>query len=262
MSKFSINYFFKKLIFLIPRKLRFKIFNLKTLKLYNTKTGKYYLPLFALRDVVRNHIINDQIFDEKIYEISKKFIKEDSIVIDAGANYGQMSILFSKVKKNVHVLSFEAYKYIYDILLKNIKINNANVTPIHCIIGDTSKKGLLIIKSNLKNSNNYGSNKVVLSNNFKNADIVDSIMLDELNINKKISFMKIDVQGYDLKVLRGAKKTILKHKMPIIIEYSKEFETDFNYNFLDFQKCLLEIDYKITKQIDEANYLIESNNLR
>ena len=31
--------------------------------------------------------------------------------------------------------------------------------------------------------------------------------------------MKIDVQGMDLKVLKGSKKTILKHKMPIIFEY-------------------------------------------
>ena len=36
--------------------------------------------------------------------------------------------------------------------------------------------------------------------------------------------MKIDVQGYDLDVLKGSEKTILKHKMPIIFEYEEKFE--------------------------------------
>ena len=67
----------KKLLFLLPRWLRFKIFNIKTLKLYKTKTGNYYLPFFAFRDVVRNTIIENEIFDHDVYEISKKFIKEN-----------------------------------------------------------------------------------------------------------------------------------------------------------------------------------------
>ena len=91
----------KKLLFLLPKWVRFKIFNIKTLKLYKTSTGSYYLPFFAFRDVVRNTIISNQIFDQDVYECSKKYIKENSVVIDAGANYGQMSILFSKVKPNV-----------------------------------------------------------------------------------------------------------------------------------------------------------------
>ena len=68
--------------------------------------------------------------------------------------------------------------------------------------------------------------------------------------------MKIDVQGYDLKVLVGAEKTIKKNKMPIIVEYSKEFEKKFNYSFSDFLAILKKLNYKIEKKISEANYLI------
>ena len=57
-------------------------------------------------------------FDEQIYNLSRSYIKENTIIIDAGANYGQMSILFSKVKKDVSVYSFESSKYIYDILVR------------------------------------------------------------------------------------------------------------------------------------------------
>ena len=246
----------KKLLFLLPRWLRFKIFNIKTLKLYKTSTGNYFLPFFAFRDVVRNTIIDNKIFDNCVYEHSKKFIKENSIVIDAGANYGQLSILFSKVKPNVKVYAFEAYNYISKILSKNIKINNADVKVYNCILSDISKKNLIISESSLNEFNNYGSNFVKLNTNISSGNFVDSIKIDDLNIQQPISFMKIDVQGYDLKVLAGAEKTIKKNKMPIIVEYSEEFEKKFNYSFTEFLEILKRLNYKIEKKISEANYLI------
>ncbi len=246
----------KKILFLLPRWIRFKIFNIKKLKLYKTNTGSYYLPFFAFRDVVRNTIIENKIFDNDVYEYSKKYIKENSVVIDAGANYGQLSILFSKVKPGVKVYAFEAYKYISQILLKNVKINNANVKIYNCILSDENKKNLIISDSILKEFNNYGSNSVELETDENQGNLINSIKIDDLDIQEKISFMKIDVQGYDLKVLKGAKKTIMKNKMPIIIEYSEEFENKFDYNFSDFLKILKEINYKIKKKISEANYLI------
>tara|TARA_S200000501_G_scaffold336643_1_gene342178 strand:- start:2769 stop:3551 length:783 start_codon:yes stop_codon:yes gene_type:complete len=246
----------KKILFLLPRWIRFKIFNIKKLKLYKTNTGSYYLPFFAFRDVVRNTIIENKIFDNDVYEYSKKYIKENSVVIDAGANYGQLSILFSKVKPGVKVYAFEAYKYISQILLKNVKMNNANVKIYNCILSDENKKNLIISDSILKEFNNYGSNSVELETDENQGNLINSIKIDDLDIQEKISFMKIDVQGYDLKVLKGAKKTIMKNKMPIIIEYSEEFENKFDYNFSDFLKILKEINYKIKKKISEANYLI------
>tara|TARA_A100001011_G_C14276589_1_gene829539 strand:+ start:613 stop:1395 length:783 start_codon:yes stop_codon:yes gene_type:complete len=246
----------KKILFLLPRWIRFKIFNIKKLKLYKTNTGSYYLPFFAFRDVVRNTIIENKIFDNDVYEYSKKYIKENSVVIDAGANYGQLSILFSKVKPGVKVYAFEAYKYISQILLKNVKINNANVKVYNCILSDENKKNLIISDAILKEFNNYGSNSVELETDENQGNLIDSIKIDDLDIQEKISFMKIDVQGYDLKVLKGAKKTIMKNKMPIIVEYSEEFENKFDYIFSDFLKILKEINYKIKKKISEANYLI------
>jgi FkbM family methyltransferase len=250
----------KKLLFLLPRWLRFKIFNIKTLKFYKTKTGNYYLPFFALRDVVRNTIVDDKIFDYDVYKYAELFVKEDTIVIDAGANYGQMSILFSQLKPNVIVYAFEAYKYISDILIKNVKANKANVKVFNCVLGDKSIKNLIISDSTLKTYNNYGSNVVEFNEKNSSGNLVDAIKIDDLDLQKKISFMKIDVQGYDLKVLIGAKKTIKKNKMPIIVEYSKEFEDRFNYKFSDFLKILEQFNYKIEKKITEANYLIVYDN--
>ena len=94
------NFFItKRYLYLLPRTIRLKIFNLKKIKLYKTTTGNYYLPQFALKDLIRNEIIDNKIFDKKVFEIATKYIKKNSIVLDVGANFGQLSVLFSKHKK-------------------------------------------------------------------------------------------------------------------------------------------------------------------
>ena len=143
----------KRYIYFLPKFLRFKIFNIKKLKLYKTKTGNYYLPQYAIKDIIRNTIIADHIFDEHILDLARKYIKPDTIVLDLGSNFGQLGILFSKTFNNVEVYCFEASKYIYNILEMNIILNKANAKPYNFIISDESKKSLKIQNANLKDYN-------------------------------------------------------------------------------------------------------------
>lgn len=97
-----------------------RLMNLRYLKLYKTTTGKYYLPYFAKYDMIKNSIINNDIFDRKVYEVGKKFIKANTIVLDIGSNYGQLSNLYSLSNTNVRVYSFEADPYIFKIFKKKM----------------------------------------------------------------------------------------------------------------------------------------------
>ena len=76
------------------------------------------MPFFSYQDIIKKKILENKIWGEEVYNISKKFIKNDTIVLDAGANFGQMSILFSQLEKNVEVYSFESSKFISNILKK------------------------------------------------------------------------------------------------------------------------------------------------
>ena len=255
------NFFItKRYLYFLPRKLRLRIFNLKKLKLYKTATGNFYLPQFALKDLIRNEIIDNKIFDRKVYETAIQYIKDDTIVLDVGANFGQLSVLLSKCKKNVEVYSFEASKYIFEILEKNVQINNANVKLFHKLVGNETEQELFIKKLNISKFNTYGSNMIekteIRNENSPNIEKINSIKIDDIFFDKKISLMKIDVQGYDLEVLKGSKKTIIKQQMPIIFEYEEDFAKDFNYTFKNFEFFIDEINYKISAQIDKSNYLI------
>ena len=256
----NITNFLPHSIKVILKKMRDSVASLETLKLYKTKTGNYYMPFFSYQDIIKKDIINDKIWGEFVYNIAKEHIEENTIVLDAGANFGQLSILFSKLKKDVKVYSFESSKFVFKILQKNIDLNNANIKAINCILGHEGNKVYQIEKGDLSEFSSWGSNKVKIvdreQSNLKTEE-VQAVKIDDIEFNKKISFFKIDVQGYDLNVLKGAKNTILKNRMPIMFEYEKDFENDFNYSFKDFENFINEINYKIVKDFDGKNFLIK-----
>ena len=255
-----IKNFLPSSIKIILKKMRDKVTSLEILKLYKTKTGNYYMPFFSYQDIIKKDIINDKIWGEFVYNIAKEHVNENTIVLDAGANFGQLSILFSKLKKNVEVYSFESSKFVFKILKKNIDINNANVKAINCILGHEGNKLYKIKKNDLSEFSSWGSNKVKIVDEEQSkikTEEVQAVKIDDIVFNKQISFFKIDVQGYDLNVLKGSKNTILKHKMPIMFEYEKDFENDFTYSFNDFENFIDEINYKIIKDFDGKNFLIK-----
>ena len=65
--KKTIIYKFIKLIY-------YKIHNLKFIKKYHTTTGTYYLPIFAFKDIIRNKIMKNEIYQEEIVNLAKYFI--------------------------------------------------------------------------------------------------------------------------------------------------------------------------------------------
>ncbi len=246
----------KKIGFIILLKDQRKSIHSHELRKFNTDTGIYYLPKYAYQDVIRNEIIKNRIFDEGVFNLAKKFIKPESSVIDAGANYGQMSVLFSNIYSNSTVYAFEASNYIFNILQKNISANSKNIIGINCALSNINTESY-IMEPDLSKSGTYGALKIEIKNDIIGQKQKKTIFkkIDDFNFEKKVSFMKIDVQGWDLKVLEGSVQTIEKNRMPIIFEYENIFEKEMNYNFDDFTTLIKKIDYKFVT-VWNNNFLV------
>jgi len=146
-----------------------------------------------------------------------RLLKEGMIVVDVGANIGVYTVLAAeKVGKNGKVIAIEPEPKNYQQLLKNIKLNNfQNVTPINIALADHNGIEKLYISycaglhSLIASENTISSIKVSLKT-------VDKL-LEELNL-KKIDIIKIDTEGSELPVLRGAEKTLKANpNMKIIV---------------------------------------------
>ncbi len=161
--------------------------------------------------------------------------------IDVGAHKGEFLsyILTLKYKK---IYCFEPQKKIFKILHKKFK-NKKNLELFNVGLADNKSK-IIFYVNKLTSTSTFSKSSdtffLKLKNfvlNSKNSYVdkyyIKTIKLDEIFINKKIFniFLKIDVEGFELNVLKGAKKTLSKKVKYILIE--KHFFQLYKHNSPD-----------------------------
>ena len=141
------------------------------------------------------------------------FIKQISYaktLIDVGSNKGQFSLMTRKFFPNIMIHSFEPQIEILNLQKKILGTNNINY--YNFALGSEKKELKLYIT---KRKDSSSVLRPILSNN-KNYIInekkkISVKKLDELLDFKSIekpSIIKLDVQGYELEVLKGSEKTL------------------------------------------------------
>jgi len=138
-------------------------------------------------------------------------------IIDVGANFGYHTLLFSQQVSD-NVFAFEPQSQNFNLLENNVKNNNIkNVILYNFACGDTNSDiKMSIIEDNVLSVNMGDFTPNILAND--NFTITKSILLDDMNF-PDISIIKIDVQGWEKKVLLGATNLINKYKPILIIEF-------------------------------------------
>lgn len=141
-------------------------------------------------------------------------------VIEVGANIGSHTLPLAKqaAKHGYELYAFEPQAIIHQQLAANLSINaifNAYTYPYAC--GQTQQTVSFPVLNPLTN-NNFGGIGFDTLHQFNPAQTkpVQMIVLDEmLGHLKKIGLLKIDVEGFELEVLKGA-QNILKNQRPIL----------------------------------------------
>ena len=232
------------------------MFDDRPVTFYRTATGNYFLPTLAKNDGVAGIIKSGQLFEPEVIAVAKECIKPGTVVVDIGSNYGQMAVHFSTFTgPEGLVIGFEAQKYCHAILQKNITANGKeNVRAIYGAVFDGSRKQVFFPEPDFERFPSYGSYPVQLDGS--SVTSVDTLTVDELQIERPISFLKVDIQGSDLYALRGARATILRHRMPILFEFEQQFQAEFGTTFQDYVDFVQSIGYRFDKIIMGINYLV------
>ena len=158
-------------------------------------------------------------YDKSNFDFIKRYLKKGMVVVDIGANIGLYSMFFSKyVGENGKIISFEPFPVTYEHLLQNLKINNiCNVTAYNYAISDRKESRVIY-----KDQYNDGANSLVFDENNNGNEKVTTLIFDDFwneTLSKLISdinLIKIDVEGWELFVLKGMIKT-LNEKSPVIL---------------------------------------------
>lgn len=139
--------------------------------------------------------------------ISKKYLKPSDTVLDIGANIGSHSIVYCSQITELGKLYAIDPDPEHCLCLKHNLPSWVDIMEI--AISDT------IGSIGYKQYSNTGCNRCVLDNyDF----IVQTTTIDECFTNEKIDFIKMDIEGYELKALVGAKHIIQTYRPYICLE--------------------------------------------
>ncbi len=179
-------------------------------------------------------------------KIRNYFKLNSGTFLDVGANVGKYSVILgNQLKENGKVFAFEPEPSNLKALKKNLELNkltNVIIIPFAC----SDKKDKLKLYLNEKNSGGHSLIKKQKKFIEVEVDTLDNI-IKKYKI-KKVHLIKIDVEGAEADVLKGA-KIILERDHPRII-----FEAWDKEHFEIIKKVLTPFKYQI-KQIGEENYL-------
>jgi FkbM family methyltransferase len=195
-------------------------------------------------------------------DIYIKKIKKNPIIFDIGANQGQSIQRFKKIFKNPTIHSFEPIKSEFNILKKKY-YNDKNIILNNFAVGNKNnqKKNFYINTKTSTSSFNklksgtkwlkIRSKELGLSTNKFTKEIVKTniVTIDNYclkNNIKTIDILKIDTQGYEDKILEGARK-VLGNGMVLMIEVEIMFDNVYKkyLTFSEIEKFLIHNNYRL-----------------
>jgi FkbM family methyltransferase len=147
----------------------------------------------------------------------EKILKAGQTVIDVGANQGIFTLLFSRlVGPAGRVIALEPAPSLFAALDANCQANGAdNVTRLAVAAGGVRSQGVLHCSRF-----NSGDNRMSGSAGGRSV-AVDVVPIDELMPTGEVDLVKIDVQGFELKVVQGMAALLDRsHGVTACFEYS------------------------------------------
>jgi FkbM family methyltransferase len=149
--------------------------------------------------------------------------EKQGLVLDIGANIGVIAQALAY--KGHHVVAFEPQVGLFDILTENLKPYPLSTTVYNTAVG-SSNSTTTMPRQRYYNKGNFGGISC------GSGDIIVPVAtIDSLELGT-VSLMKVDVEGWEEEVLRGAVSTILKDKPILYLEADREDKIPSLYRFV------------------------------
>ena len=179
----------------------------------------YILPSYA--EPMAQDIFTFGAYERDTHDVILKFLSEKGTFIDVGANIGALTIPIAKARPQVSIICIEADPYINRLLRDNLNRNGCRHAEIMPFVAGASDGQLVAFYRAPDDKFGMGS----LGPQFWEAPI----MLEQRSLDAMltgmdigcIDVMKIDVEGAELGVLRGAQRLLAsEHPPTIVFEFS------------------------------------------
>ncbi len=195
-------------------------------------------------------------YEKGVLHFMQEYLKQGDTFLDIGANIGLMSLFASRLVGDTgRVLAFEAHPETALLLKNNLQRNAvSNIQVFDFALGSTRSQSYIY-----NSTDNRGGASLIASSS--QAQEIEVYPLDDVVSEDVLpSMIKIDVEGFELEVLKGAESTILRSKPILIIEISQERHVDRNIT-MDLMEYLKELNlyrfYKLKGGKERKSVLLE-----
>lgn len=186
--------------------------------LYRTKNFTY--DLLKSQAFWREALGKSGIYQPESLAAALKGVQKWNLAIDVGAHFGMNSMAYSRLFKSV--VSFEPHPGLYRQALKHFRLNKISNVELHNFALGNRKARLKIFTP----PENDGRSRLVADS--ASSPSVDVRRLDTFELEP--DFIKIDVEGFEAKVLKGAVKTLSRSRPVVLVETNGNVEWESERN--------------------------------
>lgn len=175
-----------------------------------------------LRDRMQSVMFIKRCHEPETEAVFKEMAPSSQVFFDVGANIGYFSFLVKQLSPRAQIYSFEPLPQNINAYKKNRELNQFSQMELNevCIADQKGETEFLIPPPEESGWGRMAHRDLFSGEKIKRSVITLDDFCRERNI-ARVDLMKIDVEGYEYKVLKGASETIEKHRPRICIELNE-----------------------------------------
>ncbi len=157
-------------------------------------------------------------YESGTLHVLKNCLQPDDVFVDVGANVGLMTVYASRlVGPSGKVFAFEPVPELFELLCRSIGSNQlTNVEVVRAAVGPQSGTLHLDLSGDCPSATNRVNNDTITVPMVS----LDDFLGKEANVDR-FRFLKVDVEGFEASVIRGACNLLQSKRAPMVcLEYS------------------------------------------
>lgn len=195
-----------------------------------------------------------QFYEQDLLDEWTPLLGDPKVILDIGANLGNHTLYWATKLDVKKIFSFEPFPANYACLRKNVKNNDLDVVEtVQFAVGDKCSKAHV----NSFDPDNYGATSLEYAENSEQDDDIRVVTIDSVRDMlgiQNVDFVKIDTEGFELRVLIGMKHILEQNRPVLWIEVGDQTVADI-LSFLD------QYNYQLAK-MSGANLLFMPERLK
>lgn len=182
----------------------------------------------------------------------KRLLTPETVCVDVGANQGEFTLVAAKRLVNGAVLAFEPVPRIFARLQQNVEMNGfRNVRLFDVGLGEESGKAEMFLDGSASEGDYRNDRLASLHRGASGGERLGQVRIERFDKIfeetglQRLDVMKIDVEGAELAVLRGAGETLSRYRPALIMEINEETARAAGYSSKEVIGLLTPLGYRL-----------------